>query len=163
MVDRWTLSELAALAGVSAEVVKSFKKQGLLPPSLGFGRGANYGEEHVTRLRQIGEYRQIGFSLRAIRAIFENEVDELPTPKELEGVGVKRGVDLEKMARVESRSPLFPDPNNTRTSVGQVWGRVKLFEGLELHFEVGRYMMYPQNVEELREALRAIMVAGDGE
>lgn len=163
MLERWTLSELATLAGVSTETIKSFKKQGLLPPSLGNGRGANYGREHVERLKKIGGYRQLGYTLGAMRAIFENRVDHLPTPAELREAGVERGADFEKMARSETRSPLMADPNNTRTSVAEAWGRVKLFPGLELHYELGRYEVYPQAVEELREALRAILCAGMGE
>ena len=161
MHERWTLSELASLAGVSTETIKSFKKQGLLPPSLGNGRGANYGLEHVERLKRIGEYRQLGYSLEGMRAIFEGRVDGLPTPGELRAAGVERGGDFEKMARSETRSPLFADPNNTRTSVAEAWGRVKLFPGLELHYELGRYEVFPQSVKELREALRAILCASD--
>ena len=161
MLERWTLSELASLAGVSAATVKSFKKQGLLPPSLGAGRGANYGREHVERLAKIGEYRRLGYSLAAIRAILEGEVCDLPTEGELGAVGVKPDGHLAKMERSEARDPLFGDPNNTRTSVSEAWGRVKLFPGLELHYELGRYAVYPSNVEELREALRAILCAGE--
>ena len=160
MLERWTLSELATLAGVSAETVKSFKKHGLLPPSHGKGRGANYGREHVERLAKIGEYRQLGYSLGAIRAILEGRVDEVPTDAELRAVGVKPDGHLGKMERSEARDPQFGDPNNTRTSVVEAWGRVKLFPGLELHYELGRYGVFPQNVEELREALRAILCAG---
>jgi DNA-binding transcriptional MerR regulator len=163
MLERWTLSELAALAGVSAATVKSFKKQGLLPPSEGKGRGANYGREHVERLRKIGEYRQLGYSLGAIRAIFEGRVDEMPTERELRAVGVEGDRHLEKMERSETRGPLFGDPNRNQTSVAEAWGRVKLFPGLELHYEMGRYAVYPRAVEELREALRAILCAGEEE
>jgi hypothetical protein len=41
-----------------------------------------------------------------------------------------------------------------------MFGRAKLFEGLELHYEVGRYVVNAQRVEELREAMRAILCAG---
>src|SRR5271170_6647024 len=159
MVERWTLSELATFTGVSTATIKSFKYQGLLPPSYGKGRGANYGEEHFERLRKIGEYRQLGYSLAAMRAIFEGKVDPLPAEKELRAVGVEKGVNVEKIGRADARAPHFPDPNINRTSVAQVFGRVKLFEGLELHYEIGRYQVYPRTVEELREALQAIMCA----
>ncbi len=149
------------MAGVSAEQVKSFKKQGLLPPSLGPGRGANYGREHVERLAKIGEYRRLGYSLGAIRAILEGRVCEMPTEGELRAEGVRVGGHLEKMERSEARDPLFGDPNNTQTKIAEAWGRVKLFPGLELHFELGRYRVYPQAVEELKEALRAILCAGE--
>src|SRR5258708_5697208 len=124
MLERWTLSELATLAGVSAETVKSFKKHRLLPPSEGKGRGANHGREHVERLAKIGEYRQLGYSLGAMRAIFEGRVDEMPTEGELRAVGVKPDGHLAKMERSETRDPLIGDPNNTRTSVVGAWGRV---------------------------------------
>ncbi|MGN6368454.1 MAG: MerR family transcriptional regulator [Phycisphaerae bacterium] len=161
MLERWTLSELAALVGVSAATVKSFKKHGLLPPSLGKGRGANYGREHVERLRKIGEYRQLRYSLGAIRAILEGRVDVLPTEGELEAARVRPDGHLEKMERSETRDPLFGDPNRNQTSIAEAWGRVKLFPGLELHYELGRYQVYPRTVEELKEALRAILCADE--
>jgi DNA-binding transcriptional MerR regulator len=160
MSTRYTLSELAAVAGVTASTINFYKHHGLLPRSYGAGRGANYGAEHVEGLRRIAEYRQLGYSLGAIRAIFENRVDSMPTPEELRAEGVEKGADFEKMKRLDTRDPLFPEPNNTRTSVSEAWGRVKLFPGLELHYELGKYVVFPQNVEELREALRAILCAG---
>jgi hypothetical protein len=57
------------------------------------------------------------------------------------------GVDEAKVKRGEARDPPFPEPNGTLTMVTEVWGRVKLFRGLELHYEVGRYEVYPGDVE----------------
>jgi DNA-binding transcriptional MerR regulator len=148
------------MAGVSASTIGFYKKAGLLPASFGAGRGANYGEVHVERLRKIGEYRQLGYSLAAMRAIFEGTVDILPTGKELDAAGVPEGRDMRVVERADSRSPLFSEPNTTLTNVATVFGRVKLFEGLELHYEVGRYVVNAQRVEELREAMRAILCAG---
>jgi DNA-binding transcriptional MerR regulator len=148
------------MTGVSGSAIGFYKRAGLLPRSLGAGRGANYGEEHVERLRKIGEYRQVGFSVAAMRAIFEGRVDALPTGRELEAAGVPGGLDDAKLERTDTRDPQFLDPNNTLTNVAKVFGRVKLFEGLELHYEVGRYVVTAGRVEELREAMRAILCAG---
>lgn len=154
------LSELARAAGISESTVKYYKAHGLLPPSLAKGRGANYGAEHVERLRRIGHYRALGYSLAAIRAIFENRVDCLPTEAELAREGVEGGVDEAKMARGEERAAGFADADGELTIIGKVFGRVKLFEGLELHYEVGKYEVFAAEVEQLREAVKAILVVG---
>ncbi len=148
------------MAGVTGSAIGFYKKAGLLPGSLGKGCGKNYGKAHVERLRKIGEYRRLGYSLAAMRAIFEGKVDELPVERELRAVGVQDGVDEKKLERAEARDPHFADPNNTLTNVTKVFGRVKLYEGLELHYEVGRYEVFPGDLEPLREAMRAILCVG---
>ncbi|HVS71992.1 MAG TPA: MerR family transcriptional regulator [Phycisphaerae bacterium] len=160
MGERLTLSELARAAGIAASTVNFYKHHGLLPPALKKGRGANYGAAHVERLRRIGHYRALGYSLAAIRAIFENRVDFLPTEAELAREGVAGGVDEAKVARGEARRAGFADANRETAIIGKVFGRVKLFEGLELHYEVGRYEVFAAEVEQLREAVKAILVVG---
>lgn len=64
---RYTARDLAALTGVSERTVRYYVGEGLLPPPLSRGRGANFGPTHLTRLQLIRAMQQAGNELEAIR------------------------------------------------------------------------------------------------
>ncbi|MTV25366.1 MerR family transcriptional regulator [Nitriliruptoraceae bacterium ZYF776] len=61
------IDELAAHAGTTSRNVRAYQARGLLPPPELQGRTGYYGEEHLNRLRVIGDLQERGFSLEAIR------------------------------------------------------------------------------------------------
>lgn len=64
--NRYRVDELAELAGVSVELVRSYQSRGLLPPPDHEGRVAWYDRRHLDRLRRIRELKAKGWSLRSI-------------------------------------------------------------------------------------------------
>lgn len=61
------IDELATRAGTTSRNVRAYQARGLLPAPELEGRTGYYGEEHLQRLKLIGELQERGFSLEAIR------------------------------------------------------------------------------------------------
>ncbi|MFP5376957.1 MAG: MerR family transcriptional regulator [Acidimicrobiia bacterium] len=70
------VGELAAAAGVTVDVVRSYQSKGLLPPPRHAGRVALYGPGHLERLRTIRRLKERGHSLRAIGAMLAEQPAE---------------------------------------------------------------------------------------
>lgn len=62
---------LAVAAGVSTRNIRAYQSLGLLGPPALSGRVGFYGEAHLDRLRAISRLHAQGFSLAAIRSLFE--------------------------------------------------------------------------------------------
>lgn len=71
MGDEMTIDELARRSGVTSRNVRAYQERGLLPPPVVRGRVGYYGDAHLARLRHIGQLAQRGFSLAAIRELFD--------------------------------------------------------------------------------------------
>lgn len=69
------MAELAAVAGVSVEALRSYQTKRLLPAPRHDGRVALYGPRHLERLRTILDLKARGHSLRAIRAMVAEPLD----------------------------------------------------------------------------------------
>ena len=72
MKENLTVGRLARMAGVSVRTLHHYDEIGLLTPN---GRSANgyrhYGRAEVARLQEVLFFRELGFSLEAIKAIVE--------------------------------------------------------------------------------------------
>jgi DNA-binding transcriptional MerR regulator len=68
---QFRVEELAAEAGISVELLRSYQSKGLLPPPRHEGRLALYGAHHLERLRTIRDLKGQGYSLRAITRLLE--------------------------------------------------------------------------------------------
>lgn len=66
------VDELAAAAGVTVDVVRSYQSKGLLPAPRHSGRVALYGPRHLERLRTIRELMERGHSLKAIAVMLSD-------------------------------------------------------------------------------------------
>lgn len=66
-----TIDELAREAGTTSRNVRAYQERGLLPPPRLKGRTGYYSEGHVARLRHIATLLDRGFSLAAIRELFD--------------------------------------------------------------------------------------------
>ena len=69
--EEWTVDQLAHDHGLPVSTVRLYQNRGLLPPPRKQGRVAYYGVEHRRRLRLIGQLQERGFSLAAIRELFD--------------------------------------------------------------------------------------------
>ena len=70
-MSEYRVDELAAAAGLSVEVIRSYQGKGLLPPPRHEGRLALYGQRHLDRLQRIQKLKAEGHSLRAIASLLE--------------------------------------------------------------------------------------------
>ena len=104
--ERFSIDELADLAGVSRRTVRYYVQEGLLPPPLGVGRGRHYDRAHLDRLLEVKAQEEAGLSLDEIRA------RRTPQP----GGG-------------EPAPSPAPAPALPRST----WRRIELAPGVELH------------------------------
>jgi DNA-binding transcriptional MerR regulator len=158
--DRYSLTELADLAGVTPRTVRYYLAHGLLPASGQSGPGVRYGPGHLGRLRLIRRLQAEHLPLAEIRgrleALDDDEISDLagldaPTPPSDSAADYLRSV-LGGRAR-RSAAPLFarslseassppvhrkPPSSGTGTEIGAVaersqWERIVLGPDVELH------------------------------
>ncbi len=71
--DGYTASELAKLSGVSVRTLHHYDAFGMLCPPRKHNNYRIYGPDEVARLHHILLYRELGFSLKTIRDILDDE------------------------------------------------------------------------------------------
>ncbi|MDZ5455274.1 MerR family transcriptional regulator [Azohydromonas lata] len=117
-LERYSLDELAALAGVTARTVRYYIAQGLVDRPHGEKRGAYYLRRHLEQLLVVRRWSDAGLSLERIRELLAG-------------------------------APEDPPPRAVRPGTVEVWSRVTLADGLELHVEPSRAGMDPQQLRDL--------------
>ena len=127
-VSEMSIGDLASATGVSTRAVRFYVQQGLLHAPLGRGRGSHYDSSHLARLQQILEFQQAGHSLDAIRKLLRNEA--VPEPQ--------------RPMRPARRAELS----------AELWTRIQVIEGVELHYNATRHQPDVQRLLELRELIR---------
>jgi DNA-binding transcriptional MerR regulator len=66
-----TIDELALRSGTTTRNIRAFQSTGVLAFPHIVGRTAHYGEAHLERLERVMHLQRSGFSLAAIRALFD--------------------------------------------------------------------------------------------
>jgi DNA-binding transcriptional MerR regulator len=66
-----TIDQLAQRTGTTSRNIRAYQERGLLPPPRLVGRTGYYGEAHVARLHHIARLTERGFSLAAVRELFD--------------------------------------------------------------------------------------------
>ena len=92
MKTEWTLSELADETALPARTIRYYIARGLLPGPEVAGRGAVYGIQHLTRLREIQKLQRAGRMLAEIAEPQENIV--LPAPASWQQYVVSEGLTV---------------------------------------------------------------------
>ncbi len=93
--NRYTISQLAALAGVNRRTVRYYVQRDLLPPPLGSGRGSYYDETHLKRLVEIRDLQLKGVPLAEIDASKPEEPSPPAFPTEVwTRIHIAKGVEL---------------------------------------------------------------------
>jgi DNA-binding transcriptional MerR regulator len=130
------IGELADAAGLSRRAIRFYVQQGLLPPPLGRGRGRHYDGTHLQTLRRVQELQQAGHSLDAIRRILRGDTAPVASPE--------RAFPPQKRAKARA------------TLSAELWTRLRLMEGVELHFDAARFSPEVEGLLALREAARGV-------
>ena len=101
MAMTYDVRQLAAAAGLSVEVVRSYQAKGLLAPPRHEGRTAIYDSSHLDRLKKIVALKSRGLSLRAVADVLQAGDDSPWAPPTLDGADERltRG-ELAERARV---------------------------------------------------------------
>ncbi|MHB1138225.1 MAG: MerR family transcriptional regulator [Microthrixaceae bacterium] len=68
--EEYRIDELAARAGTTVRNVRAYQDRGLIPPPERRGRVGVYSDQHLARLRLIGEMLSRGYSLSNIGELF---------------------------------------------------------------------------------------------
>ena len=128
------MEELADSAGLTRRAIRFYVQQELLPTPLGVGRGKHYDASHLERLRRVQQLQEVGHSLDAIRQILAGQTVPPPT--------------LMRAGKVRP------------TLSAELWTRVQLANGIELHVDQSRDSLNAEQILKLREALREIQASG---
>jgi len=123
------IGDLADAAGLTRRAIRFYVQQGLIPTPLGRGRGRHYDATHLDRLRRIAELQSAGHSLDAIRRILGGE--DVPPPP---SVAPRRAAGPSLSA--------------------ELWARLRLIEGVELHYDAAKFNPPVEKLLAFREAAR---------
>ncbi len=95
----YTVKELSRLAGVSVRTLHHYDEIGLLRPAAHSGAGYRlYGPVELKRLQQVLFFKELDFSLEAIRAILDSPgFDEASTLRQHRSLLLKRRERLDKL------------------------------------------------------------------
>jgi DNA-binding transcriptional MerR regulator len=92
MKTEWTLSELADETQIPARTIRYYIARGLLAGPAVAGRGAVYGAQHLTRLREIQKLQSQGRMLAEIAQRPDEE--EIPLPQTWQQYAIADGVTV---------------------------------------------------------------------
>jgi Ca-activated chloride channel family protein len=138
--EAMSIGDLADAVGVSRRTVRFYVQQRLLPVPLGRGRGRHYDRSHLQRLRRINELQSAGHSLDAIRRILD-------------------GGETALAAAAAPPAPGAPARRAPRASLAaELWTRLRLGEGVELHYDAARHQPTVEQLMQMREAVRAALL-----
>jgi Hg(II)-responsive transcriptional regulator len=76
MLGKYTIGEMARLAGVNVQTVRYYERRGLIKPTARTEAGYRlYGEGVLKRLRFICRAKGLGFTLKEINGLLDLKVD----------------------------------------------------------------------------------------
>jgi DNA-binding transcriptional MerR regulator len=183
---RYTLTELADLAGVSPRTVRYYLSQGLLPAAGASGPGAKYGQSHLARLRLIrrlqAEHEPLAEIRRHLSTLGDDAVlaiadEPAPAPPPDSALDYVRRVmapahhvnrasllrdytpaafAAEQAAPTEAQRPRTTEPTLPRLQRSQ-WDRIELAPDVELHIRRPLARSTAKRVDRLVEVARDLL------
>ena len=142
---RYSIGELADLAGISRRAVRFYVQRGLLQSPEGVGRGDHYTTAHIERLQQIKLLQEAGHSLDEIALLLK--------------AGVRTREDISHPCPALD-SP-FPATDLPVIDTG-LWLRLKIADGCELHLERGKARPTQAVLRRLQQAINDILGTPSG-
>jgi Cu(I)-responsive transcriptional regulator len=95
-----TVGQVAKLAGVGIETIRFYEREGLLDePARRTSGYRQYGDEAVAVLRFIRRAKQLGFTLKEIKALLGLRTDTLATRSDVRAQATAKVVDIEAKIR----------------------------------------------------------------
>ena len=105
---QYTFDELCTLAALPQRTVRFYIQKGLVPAPYGKNRGARYDQLHLEKLLFVRRWQQAGLSLERIAELMEGAKNDMPPT---------------------------PPP---RPGTVEVWSKLLISNGVELHIEPSR-------------------------
>jgi len=130
-MEKYTFNELCSLVELPIRTVRFYIQKGLVSSPEGSRKGAYYTQKHLDELLAIRKWQRAGLSLERIRELM------------FEGV---------------TEPGHIPPPRGRRPGDLEVWSKLFVKEGLEIHLEPKMAGMSP---EQVREFCRRVMVLAD--
>ena len=143
-----TIGDLADRAGVSRRAIRFYVQRGLLPPPEGKGRGSIYRRGHFERLKRIHSLQASGHSLDAIARLVEQDAAAHATEPQSDSASGRAAATLQNKGEIT--------PSDGRITA-QLWTRLRLGDGIEIHWDATRYSLPVEKLIELRDAVRKIV------
>ena len=126
----YSITELAALAGVNPRTVRYYVQLGLIPPPPGRGLGGRYGQEHLDRLLRVRALQRQGVSLDQVASLAPDQ-------------------DVDPVLAERPASASTPVPVRR-----QVVTRVEVGPGVWLEFAAGRALPVGPRLDRIIRDLR---------
>jgi len=126
-MQKYTFNELCSMVEMPIRTVRYYVQKGLVTPPEGSRKGAYYTEKHLDELLAIRKWQQAGLSLERIRELLFEGITE---PGQL------------------------PPPRGRRPGDLEVWSKLFVKDGVEIHLEPKLAGMSP---EQVREFCRRVM------
>lgn len=126
----FTFNELCSLVDLPVRTVRFYMQKRLLSPPEGSRKGAYYTRKHLNELLAIRAWQRRGLSLERIGELLN------------EGIAPQQ----------------IPPPRSRRPGDLELWSKLFIKEGLEVHLEPTTAGMSP---EQLREFCRRVMALAD--
>ena len=103
-LDFYSVGQLAESAGVTADTLRYYEKEGLLAPRRhGAGAYRTYGADDVRRLRFIRHAQDCGFSLREVRALLSFPEQNAACCQDVRSLAIEKKLQLEARIRAMKR------------------------------------------------------------
>jgi DNA-binding transcriptional MerR regulator len=100
----WRIDALAQRADLTVDTIRYYQRESLLPPATRHGRTKLYGPEHLERLERIKDLQARRFSLAAIRALLDEDREDL-----LEGIFAGGGGRTYTLEELTERAGIEPE------------------------------------------------------
>ena len=130
-MEKHTFNELCSQVELPVRTVRYYIQKGLVSPPEGSRKGAYYTQKHLNELLAIRKWQRAGLSLERIRELL---CDGITEPGQL------------------------PPPRGRRPGDLEVWSKLFVKDGLEIHLEPRMAGMSP---EQVREFCRRVMALAE--
>lgn len=170
---KYSIGELTELTGVTRRSVHYYVQLGLLAPPAGAGRGHYYTDDHRTALQRIRAWQSEGRSLGEIAVLLRRAgqgATGSPSCRPSTGDPCSARGDLERErddTAVQAPSPemaacVTGGPDGQRglppaRETGELWLRLDIATGIELHLAAGSFRPSPARLRRLQALVRRLL------
>ena len=124
----FNLEELCVLVGMNKRKVRYYIQKELVDRPAGTGKGAYYTHRHLEQLLTVRKWKEAGLSLERIQEL------------------------LSEVELAETGQPV-PPPRVKKPGSLEVWSKLYIADGVELHIEPQRSELTPEQVRTLCSAV----------
>jgi DNA-binding transcriptional MerR regulator len=124
----FNLEELCVLVGMNKRKVRYYIQKELVDRPVGTGKGAHYTHRHLEQLLTLRKWKEAGLSLDRIQEL------------------------LSESKQPENGQPV-PPPRAQKPGSLEVWSKLYITDGVELHIEPQRSKLTPEQVRALCRAI----------